>query len=251
MPQPAGSGRPLPSALGKPLVIAHRGASAARPENTLPAYELAVEQGADMIEIDLHMTRDGAIAICHDAKLGHLGGEGEVGDHTLAELHQLDAGGGERIPTLEAVLDGFGQRIAFNLELKVGGPGPYAGLEEAAIEAVEARGLAAEMLFSSFYDGVLAELRSRSPGARIGVLVALRAPGRIFERAAALAAEAVNPFFTLVDAELVARAHGEGLAVYPYTVDELDWMERLLDLGVDGLFTNHPDRMRQLLSTRG
>jgi glycerophosphoryl diester phosphodiesterase len=240
---------PLPSAQGRPLVIAHRGASAYRPENTLSAYELAVEQGADMIEIDLHTTRDGVVAIRHDAELEPLGRDGEIADCTLAELRELDVGGGQSIPTLDEVLDAFGSRIPFNLELKIGeAGGRYPGMEAAAVEAARRRGILDRTLYSSFYDEVLRELRAiGGTRVRLAVLVSLRHPERVFERAEAVGAEAVNPFFTLVDAELVARCHGEGLAVYPYTVDEPDWMERLLDLGVDGLFTNRPDRMRSLL----
>ena len=92
----------------RPLVIAHRGASGYLPENTLPAYERAVAQNADMIEIDLHRTSDGAIVVAHDADLSRLGGSGEIADATLSQVRALDAGGNERVPTLEEVLDGFG-----------------------------------------------------------------------------------------------------------------------------------------------
>jgi len=228
-------------------VIAHRGASAYRPENTLPAYELAVEQAADMIEIDLHRSRDGAVVIAHDAGLQRLGGRGEIGASTLAELRTLDAGGGARIPTLDEVLDRFGARIPFNLELKQGAHGAYAGLEAVAVEAVRERGLLDRTLFSSFHDPILEELRRVSAEARVALLLSRRAAGRWPERAHALGAEAVNPELRLVDREFVERAHAEGLAVYVFTVDPADEMRRLLALGVDGLFTNVPDRMRRLL----
>jgi glycerophosphoryl diester phosphodiesterase len=228
-------------------VIAHRGASAYRPENTLPAYELAVEQAADMIEVDLHRTRDGAVVVAHDAELERIGGRGEIGDATLAEVRALDAGGGERVPTLGELLDGFGARIELNLELKQGCRGPYAGLAAATVEAVRARGLAAGTLYSSFYDPVLHELRRVDPEARIALLLSRRSPAAWPERARALGAEAVNPELPLVDRAFVERAHGEGLAVYVFTVDPLPEMERLLALGVDGLFTNVPDRMRRLV----
>lgn len=231
----------------RPLVIAHRGASAYRPENTLPAYRLAVEQRADMIEIDLHRTRDGAVVITHDAELADLGGEGEIADRSLAEVEALDAGAGERVPTLEAVLDGFGERIAFNLEIKRGAGGPYAGLEAAALDAVVKRGLLGRTLFSSFYDPVLAEVRRLAPEARIGFLVSPRYPQRALERAAAVGAEALHPEASLVGAGLVDAAHAAGLAVYVYTVDDAAEMERLLRLGVDGLFSNVPDRLRAVV----
>jgi glycerophosphoryl diester phosphodiesterase len=233
--------------VAEPLVIAHRGASARRPENTLPAYELAIELGADMIEIDLHRTRDGAIVVTHDEELGGLGGEGEIADRTRAEIRGLDAGAGERIPDLDEVLDRFGQRIPFNLEIKQGTRGSYPGLEAAAWDAARGRGLEQRTLFSSFYDPVLAALRELAPEARIGLLISRRFPQEALKRARELGAEALHPEVSLVDRELVESAHGEGLVVYPFTVDAAGEMERLLALGVDGLFTNHPDRLRALV----
>jgi glycerophosphoryl diester phosphodiesterase len=230
-----------------PLVIAHRGASAYRPENTRSAYELAVAQGADMIEVDLHRTEDGAVVIAHDAELERIGGRGEIADASLAEVRALDAGGGEPVPTLDELLDGFGFRIALNLELKQGTRGPYAGLPEVALAAVRKRGLEARTLWSSFYDGVLHDLRRAGADARIALLLSRRSVHGWPERARALGAEAVNPELPLVDRPFVERAHAEGLAVYVFTVDPLPEMERLVALGVDGLFTNVPDRMRGLV----
>lgn len=228
-------------------VIAHRGASAERPENTLSAFRLAVAQGADMIETDLHRTRDGGIPITHDAGLAHLGGRGEIADATLADVRALDAGGGERVPVLQEVLDEFGQTIPFNLELKVGARGAYPGLEAAALAEVEQRGLLPQTLFSSFDDAVLARLRALRAGARIALLVSRRSHTKWPERARALGAEALNPELSLVTADLVRAAHDQGLAVYVFTVDPEPEMRRMLELGVDGLFTNHPARLRKLL----
>jgi glycerophosphoryl diester phosphodiesterase len=229
------------------LVIAHRGASGYRPENTLAAYELAVEQRADMIEIDLHRTRDGVIVVTHDEELQGLGGRGEIADASFREIRALDAGGGERVPTLDEVLQRFGARIPFNLELKQSTRGPYAGLERETLERIERLDLLGVTLFSSFFDPVLETLRECSPEARIGVLVSARAPERWLERARRVRAEAVNLWVGLATREAVAAAHGEGLAVHVYTVDERDAMQRLLELGVDGIFSNFPDRLRALL----
>ena len=235
---------------GQPLVIAHRGASAYLPENTLAAYELAVAQAADMIEVDLHLTRDGEVVVVHDEELERIGGRGEVADASLAEVRGLDAGAGHRVPTLSELLDGFGSRIALNLELKQGSRGAYAGLPALAAAGVRGRGLLGRTLFSSFYDPVLQELRRVEPDARIALLLSRRAPEGWVERAHALAAEAVNPELPLVDRAFVERAHAERLAVYVFTVDPLSEMRRLLELGVDGLFTNVPDRMRRLVEER-
>jgi glycerophosphoryl diester phosphodiesterase len=232
-------------------VIAHRGASGERPENTLPAYELALAQSADMIEIDLHRTRDAAVVITHDEQLAGLGGRGEIADASLAEVRALDAGGGERVPLLDEVLDRFGPRIAFNLELKRGTRSDYPSLEADALAAVTRRGILARTLFSSFYDSVLARLRALSPEARIALLLSPEHADEPLERARRLGAEAINPWRGLVRRELVEAAHAAGLAVYVFTVDELPEMQRLLALGVDGLFTNFPQRMRALLDPPG
>ena len=233
------------------LVIAHRGASGERPENTLSAYTLAVEQGADMIEIDLHRTRDEAIVVTHDELLEGLGGAGEIAGATLAEVRALDAGDGERVPTLDEVLDAFGERIAFNLELKRATDREYAGLEQAALAAVERRGLLPRMLFSSFYDPVLARLRSLSPTARVGLLISRKFPHRAVARAKALGAEALHPEDSIATPELVREAHDAGLLVHVFTVDEETELRRFLDMGVDGIFTNYPRRLRAMVGARG
>jgi glycerophosphoryl diester phosphodiesterase len=230
------------------LVIAHRGASGHRPENTLPAYELAIEMRADMIEIDLHKTKDGRIAITHDAELFGLG---EIASHSLDELRSLDMGNGEKIPVLDEVLDGFASRIPFNLEIKWGAAGDYPGLEQQALDALRERGLGADIVFSCFRRSVLARLRELDSKARLALLVSpggASAPlATALEHAEALGCEGLNPHWSQVDKDLVERAHGVGLAVHVYTVNEVEAMRRLLDLGVDGLFTNFPDRLRKLL----
>ncbi len=236
--------------MSKPLVIAHRGASAYRPQNTLPAFALAVAQRADMIETDLHRTQDGVVVITHDEELAGLGGVGEIAGASLAAIRALDAGDGERVPLLDEVLDGFGAQIPFNLELKRAVHADYEGMEAQALDAVQSRGLLARTLWSSFYDSVLARLRHQEAAARIGLLISASYPLRIFERARALGAEAINPEVSLVTAALVQAAHAEGLAVHVFTVDDEAEMRRLLDLGVDGIFTNRPDRMRALVDSR-
>lgn len=213
----------------------------------MAAYERAVELRADMIEVDLHRTRDGAVVITHDAELVGLGGMGEIADATLADVRALDAGDGQRVPTLDEVLDAFAARIPFNLELKQGTRGAYPGLEEVAVAAVRERGVEASMLFSSFYDPVLERLRAHAPEVRIALLLSRRYPVKPIDRAHALGAEAINPEDPLVTPELVAEAHAAGLRVHPFTVDDEARMRELLDWGVDGLFTNVPDRMRRLL----
>jgi glycerophosphoryl diester phosphodiesterase len=231
------------------LVIAHRGASGYRPENTVSAFELAIDQRADMIEIDLHRSRDGAIAIRHDEHLTSLGCDREISATDLAEIRKLDAGGGQTVPILEEVLDRFGRQIAFNLELKRGSGGCYPGLEADALEAVESRGLLGSTLFSSFDDEALERLRALSSAARLALLISPRRPQHALDRARAIGAESINPQLDLAAPALIEAAHADGLAILVYTVNELDDMLRLLTAGVDGLFTNYPDRLRALLET--
>jgi glycerophosphoryl diester phosphodiesterase len=228
------------------LVIAHRGASGYRRENTLEAYSLAVEQGADMIEIDLHRTRDARTVVIHDDRPEGLAAPG-IGRATLAEVRALDLGGGARVPTFDEVLDAFGPRIDFNVELKSGAAGPYPGLESEALQAVASRGLLGRTLFSSFEDAYLSALAGAEPASRRALLVAPRSAARPLERARAVGAEALNPWLGLATRELVGSAHAEGLAIYVYTVNREEDMLRLLDLGVDGMFTDYPDRLRALL----
>lgn len=231
----------------RPLVIAHRGASGELPENTLPAYALAVEQRADMIEIDLHRTRDGAIVVTHDEDLSGLGGEGEIVEATLDEVRALDAGAGEVVPTLDEVLDRFGAQIAFNLELKRATDAEYPCLEQETLDAVYHRRLLPQMLFSSFYDPVLARLRALSSDARIGLLISRKFPYRAVARATALGAEALHPEDSIVTSDLVREAHDAGLAVNVFTVDEEVELRRFIDMGVDGIFTNFPKRLRAIV----
>jgi glycerophosphoryl diester phosphodiesterase len=227
----------------KVLNIAHRGASRDAPENTLEAFRLAVEQGADMIETDLHRTRDDRIPLSHDGDVAGL----EIASHTLAELRA-------KLPelvALEELLDALGDRIPLNLELKRGESGDYAGLVPQVLEEVRRRGLLELTLFSSFYDPVLAELRSLEPAARIGLLISRKAPRAILERAERLGAEAVHPELAIATPELIEAIHASGRRVHVFTVDDPATQRRLCALGVDGLFTNVPAQLRDLLAGSG
>ncbi len=224
----------------RPRNIAHRGASVDRPENTLAAFELAVEQGADMIETDLHLLRDGAIALYHDDEIGGR----PVGAHSLSELRRRlpDA------PTLQDTLDSLGQRIDFNLEIKSPKAGDYVGLEARTLDEVRRRGILARTLFSSFADTVLRRLRELEPKARLGTLVSARFPENILGRAASVSAEAVHLDLRLATDARIAEAHAAGYQVNVWTVDSPADQRRLIAAGVDGIFTNVPAKLRALLS---
>ena len=221
------------------LDIAHRGASRDAPENTLDAFALAIEQGADMIETDLHLSADGQVPLFHDMKLGGRA----VSSLTLSELREQVPG----LPTLEETLDRFGPEIGWNLELKTHPKHDYPGLEARVLAEVKKRGLLERTLFSCFFDTALARLREIEPAARIGLLVSRRSNLAIAERAERLGAEAVHPELSLADEALVADLHARGYRVNVYTVDDPEDQRRLIGWGIDGIFTNVPAQLRAIL----
>jgi len=206
-----------------------------------------------MIELDVQLTRDGELVVLHDRELGRtVRGTGAVRDKTLAELIELDAGAwfaplyaGARVLSLAAVLELTAGRIDLNVEIK----SPEADWEEsaAALVALLVRhGVLATTLVSSFDMGALAALRRVSPAARVAVLWNLPNFGAIWRHAEELRAAAVHPHARLVGAGLVERAHALGYAVNVWTVNEPRQMRHFLELGVDGLISDFPERLAAL-----
>jgi glycerophosphoryl diester phosphodiesterase len=223
------------------LDIAHRGASRDAPENTLEAFELAIAQGADMIETDLHLLRDGSVVLTHDARIRRRA----VGGLDLGELRELSPS----IPTLDEALDAVGDRIPFNLELKRGVDGDYPGLAERALDAVRRRGLLEQTLFSAFYDSALEAVRRLESSARVGLLVSRRGHVAVEERARGLGAEAVHPERAILTERMLRELQGAGYRVNVFTVDAEADLRRLVEWGVDGIFTNVPARLRKILDS--
>ncbi len=234
-----------------PVVIAHRGASGTCPENTLAAFRRAAAIGAPMVELDVQLTRDGQVVVIHDLTLDRTtSGTGPVCERTFAEVAALDAGSwfgasfrGERVPSLAQVLDAV--RVAVNVELKAMGED---GLERSALEVVVAAGALGRVVFSSFDPGSLVRLRAVSPTAEVAVLwddgplpEALRLAERVRARALHLRNDGVTP-------EALALAAASRLPVRVWTVNEPAEFHRLAAAGVDGVFTDHPERF--LLSSR-
>jgi glycerophosphoryl diester phosphodiesterase len=264
------------SASPVPRVIAHRGASGLAPEHTLAAYDLAVELGADSIEQDLHLTRDGVLVVVHDETLdrtarGPAGScSGLVREKTLAELERCDfgawfdegepeAGGrfaGQRIVTLEALFRRYGTGVHYTIETKH--PEYAPGMEKALLAQLDAHGLlagegaASRVTVQSFSPESLRLVRAQRPELPLLQLLHgdLGAPLDEVFAAVARYADGIGPHRSQVDAALMAAARRHGLLVHPYTVNERSEMVRLLDLGVDGMFTDRPDRLVGLLRER-
>lgn len=239
----------------KPWIVAHRGASGHAPENTFAAFELAVQLGAGLIETDLHLTRDARFVAIHDATLERTtNGRGAVRDHTLAELHELDAGmwfdrqfAGQRIPTLEEIL-AFARKhdTVFYLEIKYDSAW---GMHHALVGALESADNAARTIVISFDASTLAAVRRPNAAIVIGLLVE-GAKGDPVKAALDAGARQLCPRADMVTRELVEEAHRAGLHVVTWTVNDADKMRAVIDMGVDGIMTDLPDRLRAVIEDR-
>jgi glycerophosphoryl diester phosphodiesterase len=231
------------------LTIAHRGASALYPENTLRAFLAAADFGADMCEFDVRMTRDGEVVVIHDATVNRTtDGRGRVADMNAAAIKRLDAGvrfgaefRAERIPTLAEVATALGGRCGMNVELKA------RGLERRACEILREGGAIETAIVSSFDWEQLKIVAAQEPGLRLALL-GEKAPAALLDAASAMHAYAIAPRFDIARAELCAEAHRRGLAVYVWTVDDVPTMRGLMAAGVDAIMTNHPERLREVLA---
>jgi len=223
------------------FIWAHRGASAAAPENTLAAFRAAEDAGADGIELDVHLSRDGVPVVIHDETVDRTtDGHGRISSMSVGQLQQLDAGSwfspafsGEKVPTLEEVFSWAADRLRFNVEIKAG----PAGL--AVIELLRAFPQA-RVLVSSFDHALLEKLRLQDPDLPLGFLIDSRFWRRAVRMAVDSRAESVHPRYDLLSRSLMAACHRNGLAVHCWTVDSPDVCISLRRLGAAGLFTNDP-----------
>jgi glycerophosphoryl diester phosphodiesterase len=228
------------------LAIGHRGAAGHLPENTMPSFEKALALGADGLEFDVALSRDGIPVVIHDDTLDRTTDLcGPVEGATFDELQRADAGSwrGVRahLPSLDQVLASYSHRTLLNLEIKHSVR--RAEIVDACIEAVRGRGAAAAVMFSSFDHDALRVLRAVMPEARIGVLVDSSGIEHALACAAEIGAENVHPPVSLVSEAVVARCHGAGRNVWAWTANSASVIERMLAYGVDALFSDFPERV--------
>jgi glycerophosphoryl diester phosphodiesterase len=230
----------------QPLIIAHRGASADVPENSLAACHLAAEQGADAIELDVQLSADRRIVIFHDDTVARFTGkEQKVSQLTVAELKKVDLGHGQTIPTLDELLEMMGPRLLYDVELKDFSLRDK-GLEAAVADRFESFGLADKLMVSSFNPFAVRRARKTLP--RSVPVALIRKPG-LLEYTYFLASEqADNPHYNMVDEKYMRWAKGRGYRTYVWTVDDPAEASRLAALGVHGVITNRPQLLRQHLS---
>jgi glycerophosphoryl diester phosphodiesterase len=218
------------------MILGHRGASGEAPENTLRAFALAAEQGADGVELDVQPTADGALVIMHDDTVDRTtNGRGRVADLTYAALAALDAGAGERAPTLEEALSLARGRLFVDIEIK------DPGVEPSVAALVDRLGMADEVAISSFHPASLAAMRAIAPRLRRWLLSGEWSPDTL-QAAIDLGAVGVAPRHRHIDAALVEAARARGLAVVAWTVNAPADIDRLLGLGLDALITDFPAR---------
>jgi glycerophosphoryl diester phosphodiesterase len=241
----------------QPLVIAHRGSSAYAPENTLAAFQLAVRQEADAIELDVDLTRDGHVIVIHDATIDRTtDGHGRVADLTLDEIRQVDAGSwksaefkGERVPLLEEVLEAVGQQLLIDIEIK-GMSLLGHGLEAQVAGLIGKHGLIDRVILSSFNPFALRRVKRHDPRLACALIYAPDSP--IFLREAWLAPlipglNARHPHYSQVNKTMVDRLHAQGLVVNVWTANQASTIRAMLQAGVDGIIGDDPVLIRETL----
>lgn len=248
-----------------PLIIAHRGASAFAPENTLGAFKRAIEDGAEGIEFDVRLTIDGEVVVIHDASLRRTGlREGSISEMTSAELGRIDAGSwfnlkyplravpefaNETVPTLTATLEllkNFHGLIY--IELK-SGPGMVEKLCGAVCRVIEVSPLLPQMIVKSFDLSAIPHIRRLCPEVQTAalftarVMTVLRKETRIIRAAKTVGAQQISVHYSLATGGLTKIAGREGLPVTVWTVDHPRWIKRGAELGLKAIITNDPGRM--------
>ena len=239
-----------------PLIIAHRGDSANAPENTLSAFRLALENGADGIELDVMLSADQKLVVIHDDTLDRTtNGHGKVGDSPSAALRELDAGSwfspkfkGEPIPLLDEVFAELGGKFLINVELK-NYKTPKDQLPEFVVALVKKHGLIDSVLLSSFNARNLPRAKSMAPEIRTGLLTLpglLGLPMRGF-LGRRRGADNLHPYYRDVSPKMVQSRHKLGQKVNVWTVDAPDDLLRMQAFGVDMIICNDPAHARQIL----
>lgn len=238
------------------LIFGHRGASAYAPMNTLPAFELAAEQGADGVELDVHLTKDGELIIVHDFTIDHTtNGTGTVTDKTLAELKEYDAGSwfdekfaGEKLPTLDEVFEAVGGKLYINVEIKSLSR-EADGTEEVVAECIHRHNMNERVIVSSFNPYVLKRFRPIAPDIPLGYLLH---PASLTAESHTILPpsdyEALHLYYDMIDQEQLDFAKTHNLPINTWTVNDTELALRLKTQGVRGIITDKPDIMKQALS---
>lgn len=233
----------------RPLVWAHRGASGYAPENTLPAFQKAVDMSADGVELDIQMTSDGHLVVCHDEKIDRTSNKsGLLKDFTLAELKEMDFSNGmmdykgTKISTMEEVFDLLkNTNLTINIELKTG-IFFYPGIEEAIINLTKSFNLMDRVIFSSFNHYTIMKIKELYPDSKCGFLYSdgiIDMPNY----AKAHGVEALHPaLYNIKYPNFIRSCRNKNLEVNVWTVNEENYMLMCCQAGVNAIITNYPDK---------
>lgn len=242
-------------------VMGHRGAKGYAPENTMASFRRGLELGANMLELDVHVTADKHLVVIHDATVDRTtDGSGLVSEMTLAQIQALDAGAwykdefaGERVPTFEQVVELAKGRAALNVELKAGGIKPntflYPDVVRLVADVLKAYDMVDQVVISSFHEEYLRQFKELLPDIHCA-FVHQRPVDNLFERVRAQGWESVHTAVALIDEAFVAAAHAAGLKVRAWTPNDEATMRRLVAIGVDGIITDYPDVCRRIAAAR-
>ncbi|MFF4486455.1 glycerophosphodiester phosphodiesterase [Streptomyces sp. NPDC001544] len=218
------------------LTIGHRGVMGVEPENTLRSFVAAQAAGLDLIELDLHLSKDGALVVMHDEDVDRTtDGTGAIAEKTLAELRALDAGDGERVPVFEEVLDAV--KAPLQAEIK------DVAAARALAEVMHRRNLVPRVEVSSFHDEAVAEIARLVPGVRTA-LIAGRYGTDVVERAVAAGAATVCLNIRRLTLEIVEHARRADLRIIGWVVNTQDHLRLVRALGLDGATTDYPEIKR-------
>lgn len=240
--------------MNKPMIIGHRGAAGEAPENTLASFRLALEQGVHGIELDVHLSADGRLIVCHDPTLDRTtDGSGWIGRMNAADIRQYDAGSyfavrfrGEKVPLLDEVFDLVPPGILINVEVKHSYDGR---LEKALLSFLRERERLEQVVVSSFDHKCLYRMKQEEKGLRIGLLYAANLINHAnYALMLGVGVHSLHPHHRLLEEEDVAKANSRGLATFPYTANDPDELHRLIRCGVTGIITDYPARLRDLLA---
>ncbi|MGQ4417540.1 glycerophosphodiester phosphodiesterase [Streptomyces sp. SAS_269] len=218
------------------LTIGHRGVMGVEPENTLRSFVAAQQAGLDLIELDLHLSKDGALVVMHDAEVDRTtDGTGPIAEMTLAELRALDAGRGEHVPVFEEVLDAV--RTPLQTEIK------DVAAARALAEVMHRRDLVSRVEVSSFHDEAIAEIARLVPGVRTA-LIASRYGTDVVDRARTAGAATVCLNIRRLSLEVVEQARAADLNIIGWVVNTQDQLRLVRALGLDGATTDYPEIKR-------
>jgi glycerophosphoryl diester phosphodiesterase len=235
------------------LRVAHRGASAQYPENTLLAFRRAIEQGVDALELDVHRTVDDELVVIHDSTLERTtNGSGNVREHSLQQIRQLNVGQGEKIPLLSEVIQ-LAREAQIRLFVEVKGATEAEGLAiaESTVRALEAGSFLSQVILTSFSPSTL--LRAKSIQPEISTMLdpspqdGTFTPRQICAQALRACANCLSYDFRFLASAIATECQLTGLALWPWDPDEPEDMKQMIKLGVPGLITNRPDVLNEVL----